>query len=75
MCIYAVSTMGKKQSKRKTSNSRLMVSFQPKQRAALQEIAEGSGVSESQVVLVIVDEFLERNSGKKVRFTLTSKES
>ncbi len=75
MCMSAVSTMGKKQSKRKTSTSRLMVSFQPKQRAALREIAEGSGVSESQVVRVIVDEFLERNSGKKVRFTLTSKES
>ena len=67
--------MGKKRAKRKSASSRLMVSFQRKQRTALQAIAERSGVSESQVVRVIVDEFLERNSGKNVRFTLTSKES
>lgn len=67
--------MGKKQAKRKNFGRRLMVSFQPDQRAALQEIAQRSGVSESQVVRVIVDEFLERNTGKKIRFALTTKES
>jgi hypothetical protein len=51
-----------------------MVSFQPCQRTSLQEIAERSGLSESQVVRLIVDDFLERNSGKIVVFKLTTKD-
>lgn len=67
--------MGKKASKREKAGDRLTVTFHPQQRAALREIAARNGISESQVVCLIVDEFLARNAGKNIRVTLTTEDS
>jgi hypothetical protein len=67
--------MPRQRQRRKESESdRLMVSFRPGQRDSLRELARKSGLSESQVVRLIVEEFLERNDGKEVRFKLAVKD-
>ena len=62
------------QRKQESASDRLMVSFRPGQRDSLRELARKSGLSESQVVRLIVEEFLERNYGKEVRLKLAAKD-
>ena len=60
--------------RKQTASDRLMVSFRPGQRDTLKKFAKKSGLSESQVVRLIVEEFLDRNAGKEVHLKLTVKE-
>jgi hypothetical protein len=66
--------MPKRQVKDIASSKRLMVSLRSGQREKLQELAHKSGISESQTIRLIVDEFLERHAGKEMRFKLSVKD-
>jgi len=64
----------KNQRRQRAAGDRLMVSFRPGQRETLKDVASNSGLSESQVVRLIVEEFLERNAGRELRLKLAVKD-
>lgn len=66
--------MGNRQQKQGSSSDRLMVTFRPGQRDSVKGLAERSGLSEAQIVRLIIEEFLERNKGKDVRLKLAVKD-